>query len=109
MNKIDLMPNRKELLKKNRLSDSRSLYISAKTGEGIDSLKDALRTLLFKDFNLYYLRIPKSKKELIHSFPKWSVVLKKMENGDYFELKIMANSQAILNFLPYVKRGEEKW
>jgi len=109
MNKIDLMPNRKELLKKNSQSNSHGLNISAKTGEGIDSLKDALRTLLFKDFNLYYLRIPKSKKELIHSFPKWSVVLKRRENGDYFELKIMANSQSILNFIPYVKRGEEKW
>jgi len=109
MNKIDLMPDKKELLQKNRPSHSPCLYISAKTGEGIDSFKAALRNLLFKDFNLYYLRIPKSKKELIHSFPKWSVVLKKRENGDYFELKIMANSQSILHFLPYVKRGEEKW
>jgi GTP-binding protein HflX len=108
-NKIDLMPNSKELLKKNNPSDSRDLYVSAKTGEGIDSLKDALRALLFKDLHLYYLRIPKSKKELIHSFPKWSVVLKRRENGDYFELKIMADSQSVLNFLPYVKRGEEKW
>jgi len=109
MNKIDLMPNRKELLKKNNPSNPRSLYISAKTGEGTSSLKDALRALLFKDFKMYYLRIPKSRKELIHSFPKWSVVLKRRENGDYFELKIMANSQSILNFLPYIKRGEEKW
>ena len=108
-NKIDLMPNSKELLKKNSPSDSRDLYISAKTGEGVDSLKDALRALLFKDFHMYYLRIPKSKKELIHSFPKWSIVLKRRENGNYFELKIMADSQSVLNFLPYVKRGEEKW
>ncbi|NIM91032.1 MAG: GTPase HflX [Candidatus Aminicenantes bacterium] len=108
-NKIDLMPNSKELLKKNSPFDSRDLYVSAKTGEGIDSLKDALRVMLFEDFHLYYLRIPKSKKELIHSFPKWSVVLKRRENGDYFELKIMADSQSVLNFLPYVKRGEDKW
>ncbi len=108
-NKIDLMPNSKELLKKNNPSDSRDLYVSAKTGEGIDSLKDALRAMLFKDFRLYYLRIPKSKKELIHSFPNWSVVLKRRENGDYFELKIMTDSQSVLNFLPYVKRGEHKW
>jgi len=109
MNKIDLMPNRAELLKKNSSPNSDHLYISAKTGEGINSLKDVLRALLFKDFNLYYLRIPKSKKELIHSFPKWSVILKRRENGDYFELKIMANSQSIMNFLPYVKRGDKKW
>ncbi len=108
-NKIDLMPNSKELLKKNNSSDSRDLYVSAKTGEGIDRLKNALRALLFKDFRLYYLRIPKSKKELLPSFPKWSVVLKRRENGDYFELKIMADSQSVLNFLPYIKRGEEKW
>jgi len=109
LNKIDLMDNKKELLKKNRHSNSLKVYVSAKTGEGIDSLKETLRTLLFKDYKLYYLRIPKSQGEIIHSFPKWSVVLKRRENNDYFELKIMANSQSILNFLPYLKRGEEKW
>lgn len=109
LNKIDLMANKEELLRKNTSSNGHCVYISAKTKEGINSLKENLRTLLFKNFRVYYLRIPKSKREIIRSFPKWSVVLKRRENGDYSELKIMANSQSILNFLPYVKRGEEKW
>jgi len=108
-NKIDLMEKKKELLRKNKHSNGRCVYASAKTGEGIESLKEALRTLLFKDLKLYYLRIPKSKREIARSFHKWSQVLKTRENGDYSELKIMTNSRSILNYLPYVKRGEEKW
>ncbi|MFB0564783.1 MAG: GTPase HflX [Candidatus Aminicenantaceae bacterium] len=109
MNKIDLMVNKEEFLKKNRHSDGYNAYVSAKTGEGVNCLKEKLRTLLFKDFKLYYLRIPKSKKEIVNSFPKWSVVLKRRENGDYFELKIMTNNRSILNFLPFINRGYEPW
>jgi len=108
-NKVDLMEKKKDFLQKNKHSTGRCVYVSAKTGEGIESLKESLRTLLFKDLKLYYLRIPKSKKEITLSFHKWSQVLKKRENGDFFELKIMTNSRSILNYLPYVKRGEEKW
>jgi len=108
-NKIDLLPNKEELLDKNGHMDNRAIYLSAKTGEGIASLKEKIRALLFKEFQLFYLRIPKAKKEIIHSFPKWSQVLKKRETRDYFELKVMANPQKILNYLPYLKRGEENW
>jgi len=46
---------------------------------------------------------------LIHSFSKWTMILKRRENGDYFELKIMANPRSILNYSPYIKRGEKNW
>ncbi|MFQ6068892.1 MAG: GTPase HflX [Candidatus Aminicenantales bacterium] len=109
LNKIDLMKNKEELLCRNRSPHSQRVYLSAKTGEGIEHLKEALRTQLFKDYRLYYLRIPKSKSDLLRSFPHWSVVLKKTENGDTFELKIMTNSKSILKFSPYLIKGEEKW
>lgn len=107
-NKADLMPNKKELLEKNRLSNSQ-IYISAKTGEGIQALKDRLRSILFENMQLFYLRIPKSERKLIQSFSKWTVILKKREADDSFELKLMADPDLILKYLPYIKRGEKNW
>jgi GTP-binding protein HflX len=105
-NKIDLLPNMTDLLKKNGLDSNRAAYVSAKTGEGIDNLKNQLRSLLFKDMKLYRLRIPKSQKEVIASFPRWSIVLKSWENFDTHELKIMAHPKSIQKFSPYIIRGE---
>ena len=108
-NKIDLLPGKEELLKRNRLSNGLSLYTSAKTGDGIPDLKSRLRAVLFREMELFYLRIPNSERDLIQSFSKWTVVLKRRKNGDYSELKIMANPQAMVNYSPYIKRGEENW
>jgi GTP-binding protein HflX len=107
-NKVDLMPNKEELLEKSRLSKGR-VYVSAKTGEGIQILKDRLRSILFENMQLFYLRIPKSERKLIHSFSKWTVILKKREDDDSFELKLMADPCLILKYLPYIKRGEKNW
>lgn len=107
-NKADLMPNKEELLEKSRLSNSR-VYVSAKTGEGIQALKDRLRSILFENMQLFYLRIPKSERKLIQSFSKWTVILKKREDDDSFELKLMADPGLILKYLPYIKRGEKNW
>lgn len=107
-NKIDLLPSKERLLRKNKNSQGH-VYISAKTGEGLEDLKEAFRSLLFKDLKMYYIRIPKSKKEMIHSFPKWAMVLKRRENGSYFELKILARPHSVINYLPYIKRGESNW
>ncbi len=108
-NKIDLLPNKEELLEKNRSSDGRSIHVSAKTGDGIMDLKSHLRSVLFRGMELFYLRIPKSQKELVESFSRWTVILKRRENGDFSELKIMADPQKIINYLPYIKKGEENW
>ncbi len=108
-NKIDLLPHSAELLAKNFESDTLNIYISAKTGEGISELMEKLRSLLFKNLKLFYLEIPKENKNIIQSFPKWSIVLKRRESRECFELKIMANPNLMLNFLPYIKRGELDW
>ncbi|UCE22356.1 MAG: GTPase HflX [Candidatus Aminicenantes bacterium] len=108
-NKIDLLTNKEELLEKNRSSNSRSIHVSAKTGDGILDLKSYLKSVLFRGMELFYLRIPKSQKDLVESFSRWTVILKRRENGDFSELKIMADPQKIINYLPYIKKGEENW
>jgi len=108
-NKVDLLPSKDSLLARNETAGDQTAFISAKTGEGISSLKDKIRRVLFKDFRLFYLRIPKDRRDLIPSFDRWSVVLKKRENGDYSEVKIMANPKFMVNYLPYLVQGEENW
>ena len=108
-NKVDLLPSRRELVARNESAGERTVFISAKTGEGISSLKEKIRRILFKDFRLYYLRIPKDRKELIPSFDRWSLVLKKREDGDCSEIKIMAKPKFMVNYLPYLVQGEENW
>jgi GTP-binding protein HflX len=108
-NKIDILSSKDKLLRRNESSNDQSVYISAKTGEGISSLLEKTKSLLFKDYRVFYLRIPKEKKEMLSSFSHWSVVMKKRENGDYSEIKIMANPKFMINYLPYIAKGEENW
>ncbi len=108
-NKIDLFPNKAELLTKNTESPNNSVYVSAKNGDGIDGLHKKLRNNLFQNMNLYYLSIPKSKKNIISSFSKWSIVLKKREKRDYIDIKLMADPKLVLNYTPYIKRGGRNW
>jgi GTP-binding protein HflX len=108
-NKIDLLPNCEELLKKNIDSSGNSVYISSKTGDGIRDLLTKLRSILFRNMKIFYLKVPKAEEYLISSFSKWSLVLKKRENQDNFEIKIMAEPKTLLKFSPYIKRGEANW
>ncbi|MCK4496373.1 MAG: 50S ribosome-binding GTPase, partial [Candidatus Aminicenantes bacterium] len=108
-NKIDLLPNKTQLLKKNTRPNNMAVYVSAKTGDGIQALKENIRSILFKGLKIFYLSIPRSDKKIIPSFPKWAIVLKSRENGDYSELKIMADPKSVLNYLPYIKKGEKNW
>ncbi len=108
-NKIDLGPGKDGLLAKNASAGDRPAYISAKTGEGISDLKAKIRSILFRDYRLYHLRIPRERKEMIDSFERWSLVLEKREDGDYAEVKVMAEPRFMINYLPYLAKGEENW
>jgi len=108
-NKIDLFPDKEEFLVKNRNMAGQSVYISAKKGDGMESLCHRLRANLFRNMNLYYLVIPKSQKNIISSFSKWSIVLKKREYRENIEIKIMADAKLALNYTPYIKRGGANW
>jgi len=108
-NKIDLLPDGEELLKRNGQPGMDSFYISAATGAGTSALKDRLRSLLFRQLQLFYVRIPKDRTDVLESIPNWSIVLKRRENGDFQELQIMADPQAMLPCAPYIERGERSW
>lgn len=108
-NKVDLVPDPMELVSNNKGSGNYSVYISAKTGVGIPELKTKLRSILFGNMKLYYLRIPKENKDMVQSFPKWSIVLKRRDNGDFYELKIMADPNSMIHFLPYIQQGDPNW
>jgi len=108
-NKVDLLPSKEELLVRNESAGERTVFISARTGEGISNLKDKIRRILFEKYRLYCLRIPKDREDLITSFPRWSLVLRKREDGDFSEIRIMANPKFMVNYLPYIVQGEENW
>ncbi len=108
-NKVDLLPSKEELLVRNESAGERTVFISARTGEGISNLKDKIRRILFEKYRLYCLRIPKDREDLITSFPRWSLVLRKREEGDFSEIRIMANPKFMVNYLPYIVQGEENW
>lgn len=108
-NKVDLMPEPQELFDKNEKAGSRNIYISAKSGSGLPHFKDKLRSLVAERLDLYYLAIPKDRPDLIRSFPKWSIVLKQRENGDCWKLKILADRNSMIHFLPYIKEGDPNW
>lgn len=108
-NKIDNLPNFNNLLDKNKNPNTQIIYLSAKTGDGIQNLKNKLQSILFKDRRIFYLRFPNSHRDLIYSFPKWSILMKKREYKDFFELKVLADPQKMINYLPYIKRGGANW
>ncbi len=108
MNKVDLLPNKMKLLQKNKRANNCEFYISATTGEGIEDLKDFLRKELFKDYEFFYLRIPKEKEDLVNSFYRWAVVLEKRENTNFIDLKISTRPQFVIKFSSYLKKGELK-
>ncbi|MCX7973165.1 MAG: GTPase HflX [Candidatus Aminicenantes bacterium] len=106
-NKIDLLPNRLELLSLNDRSDNHSVYISALTGEGLDQLLLKLRTLLFERFQFFKLKIPRNQAELVASLGRWSLITKKIESNDSIELTLLAEPKKIRPFLDYLNGGKE--
>ncbi|MGA2361335.1 MAG: GTPase HflX [Candidatus Aminicenantales bacterium] len=108
LNKIDFLPDEERdlLLKRNGDANSRTVAISAKTGQGVEELLQKLRSVLFRDHRLYYLQIPKDRPEITHSLPRRALILKKRENERFLEFKVMADPAVIVNFLPYLEQGD---
>ncbi len=107
-NKVDLLPGKDELMKRNVQPGAPGLYVSAATGEGTADLKARLRSLLFRGQQLFYVRIPKDRDDVLRSLEKSTLVLKKREDGDYYEVRVMAEPGQILPFAPYLDRGKEQ-
>lgn len=110
-NKIDLLPNRQKLLSLNERTDLQSVYVSALTGEGVNSLLRKLRSLLFNRFRCFELKIPRGQANLVSSLGSWTLITKKFERNDYIELTILAKPENMGPFLCYLdggKKGEAK-
>lgn len=110
-NKIDLLPNRQDLLSLNERSDIRTVYISALTGEGVNSLLRKLHSLLFDRFQRFELKIPREQADLVSSLGKWTLITKKVERNDHIELTVLAKPENMGSFLRYLdggKQGEAK-
>jgi GTP-binding protein HflX len=105
-NKIDLLPDEAQIVQRNKETKGHQVYLSAKKGTGIQTLYQVLRQILFKHMRLFLVRIPKSEKDIINSFPKWSVVLKRIDNKDFYDLEIMADPKNMIDYVTYIKRGE---
>ena len=110
-NKIDLLPeaDREDLLHRNRAPEGRTLYISALTGEGIPDLMEKLREILFRDYRLFYLLIPRDREEMTRSLSQRSIILKRREREEGVDFKIMADPAVILSYMPFLEKGEDGW
>ncbi|MBM3306495.1 MAG: GTPase HflX [Candidatus Aminicenantes bacterium] len=111
LNKIDLLTEEEKdmLLRRNAGPNAGSLAISARTGQGVPDLLRRLREVIFGDYKLYTIRVPRETPEITRSLPARSLILKKRENERYLEFKVMAEPAGIVNFLPYLEQGEEPW
>jgi GTP-binding protein HflX len=107
-NKIDLLPDRPAILARNELPDG-EICVSAATGEGLNALKSRLRSLLFRDLRLFYIRVPHSREDVWASVAKRTIVLKRREGADFREARIMADPSKIIDLASYIVAGEQTW
>jgi GTP-binding protein HflX len=107
-NKIDLLPNKDELLALNGPAvQERRVYLAAKTGEGSADLKRMLRETLFRDMKLFHVRLPVGQRSLIGQLAGRGVILKASENTDHVDLTLMARPESVRSFLPDSGEGEK--
>jgi len=107
-NKIDLLPaTEKNLLLSHQSKDESSpVYTSARTGEGLDSLKDRLRQVIYKNFKIYRLYIPKDKAAMAGSLIRQVMVIRKTETAEGWEYQVLAQKNNLFSYLPYLRKGE---
>ncbi len=104
-NKIDALPEPESWLVRNAGPDGEAVYLSARTGAGVDDLRRRLRALLFRGLKIFYLRLPRDRADLIESIGRWALVLKKQEDGDYHVLQVMADPKAMMPYETYLTEG----
>ncbi len=111
LNKIDLLPEdeRQVLLTRNRDPETRTVVLSAKTGEGLADLLRRLREVLFAGYRTYYIKVPREDRSLTDTLARRSLVLKRRESDGFVEFKVLAEPAGMVNFLPYLEQGAEPW
>jgi GTP-binding protein HflX len=111
LNKIDLLPEEERglLLSRNADTRSRTVALSAKSGEGVPDLLGRLREVLFAGHKVYTIRVPKETREITDSLTRRSLVLKRRESDGFVEFKVLADPAGIVSFLPYIEQGDVPW
>jgi len=107
-NKIDCLPDKQALLARNE-SPEGEIFISAATGDGLSSLKNRLRSLLFQGLRVFYVRIPYDRPDIWASLPKWTLILKRRDGAGYHEAQIMADPARMVDLAAYIETGEPTW
>ncbi|HRD01881.1 MAG TPA: GTPase HflX [Candidatus Saccharicenans sp.] len=107
-NKIDLLPERekKSLLERQPKEEASAIYISARSGEGLGHLKALLRQVIFKNFKIYWLHIPKDRTEMAGSLARQVMVIRKTETAEGWEYQVLAQKDNLFPYLPYLRKGE---
>ena len=106
-NKIDLLPHKNDLLDLNARTETDRIFLSAKTGEGVEALKARLRTLLFQSRRLYYLRLPADDRGVLEALARKALILKTQESNGYLDVRVIAAPESLADFGPYLQGGEE--
>lgn len=104
-NKIDVLPDAETWLARNDAGEEDAVYVSAKSGAGLEALERRLRILAYKGLKAFDLRIPRVRSDLLDSLARWTLVLKKREDGDYHMVRVMADPKGMIPFLPYIDGG----
>jgi len=82
------------------------VYVSARSGEGLENLKARLRQVIFKNSQVYRLHIPKEQTDLAASLVRQLMVIRKTETAEGWEYQVLAQRNKMFPFLPYLRKGE---
>jgi len=107
-NKIDLLPEeeKKSLLDRQAQEEASPVYVSARSGEGLENLKARLRQVIFKNSQIYRLHIPKERTDLAASLVRQLMVIRKTETAEGWEYQVLAQRNKLFPYLPYLRKGE---
>ncbi len=87
--------------------DTDRIFVSAKTGEGVEALKARLRTLLFQSRKLFYLRLPAEDRGVLEALARKALILKTQESNGQLDVRVIAAPESLTDFGPYLQGGEE--
>lgn len=95
-NKIDNFSNGNELIKE-KDPKGEAIYISAKTGAGIRSLKKTIFDKSFKSYARFRFSLNKSDIR-IKNISSWAIVLKRSYNGELVKFDILCDREKMVKF-----------
>jgi GTPase len=92
-NKIDLLPDRENLLSKN---GQKEMYISALDQSGIADLKEAIFKHYFSDYESYQLEV--ADEQQLDALSQWAIPLENNRTADGFQVRVLSSRKKMLKF-----------